>query len=66
MLHTFLGYTSSDIKDTDPITPNSLLMRRPDASSLEWMAVRTVDIEVGKTMYTRPVACIIRLLSIPE
>lgn len=27
-----LGYTSSDIADPDPITPNSLLMGRPDAS----------------------------------
>lgn len=27
-----LGYTSSDIADPDPITPNSLLMGRPDSS----------------------------------
>ncbi|KAE8292497.1 hypothetical protein D5F01_LYC09867 [Larimichthys crocea] len=27
-----LGYTSSDIADPDPITPNSLLIGRPDAS----------------------------------
>lgn len=27
-----LGYTSSDISDSDPVTPNSLLMGRPDSS----------------------------------
>lgn len=27
-----LGYTSADIADPDPITPNSLLIGRPDAS----------------------------------
>lgn len=27
-----LGYTSSDISDPDPVTPNSLLMGRPDSS----------------------------------
>lgn len=27
-----LGYTSSDISDLDPITPNSLLMGQPDSS----------------------------------
>lgn len=27
-----LGYVSSDISDPDPVTPNSLLMGRPDAS----------------------------------
>lgn len=140
-----LGYTSSDIADPDPVTPNSLLMGRPDASlppviypeseiisrrrwrhsqvladhfwkhflrfylpnlqtRQKWQAdtsdiqvgttgmiidpqlpralwpvgrvsktfpgmdgrVRTVDIEVGKKTYTRPVARIIRLPSIPE
>lgn len=29
-----LGYTSSDIADPDPITPNLLLMGRQDASLL--------------------------------
>ncbi len=27
-----LGYVSSDVADTDPVTPNSLLMGRPDGS----------------------------------
>lgn len=27
-----LGYTSSDVADPDPVTPNMLLMGRPDAS----------------------------------
>lgn len=27
-----LGYVSSDVADIDPVTPNSLLMGRPDGS----------------------------------
>ncbi len=27
-----LGYVSSDVADPDPVTPNSLLMGRPDSS----------------------------------
>lgn len=27
-----LGYTSSDVADPDPVTPNLLLMGRPDPS----------------------------------
>lgn len=27
-----LGYVSADVADTDPVTPNYLLMGRPDSS----------------------------------